>query len=380
MLSNLLIKIIVLFLPTQLGLHFWPAFSRVAGVKIDYLSPTLYFLDLLLVLLVLLNLKRIASCLKNNFVLVCVFLSLIAINIVFSVSPLNTLFWWIRVILYLLVFLTLRLRKVKWEDLRTPLIISTVSVVILEIIQLLLQSSLGGALYYLGERSYSLSTPGIGRINLLGLEILRPISTFSHANSLAGYLLIVFYLFTKKPVPFWYRLVPFLGILISFSKTSIIAMAFIIFNIRPEITICVSIILTVTQLVFQSYSISNQSISDRLFFLPYLKKILFRNVFTGVGLGNFIPSLGLLLPGSFLTPVKLQPIHNLPYLYLSELGLSGVILLIYISIKKKISTVLANPLVFGLLALVLFTGTFDHYSWTLPQNKLIVLIALSIMF
>lgn len=379
MYSDFLIKLIVLFLPTQLGLHFWPSFSRVAGIKVDYLSPTLYFLDPLLLLLVLLNLKLITVFIKKNLISIGIFVSFIIFNTLFSTSPQNTIFWWLRTLLYLLVFLVLRLRRLSWKQIRTPLLYSTIIVVIIEIAQLLFQSSLGGPLYFLGERAFSGSTPGIGRFDLLGLEILRPMGTFSHANSLAGYLLIVFYLFSKKPSKSWHKIVPFIGILLTLSKTAIITLALIIFNLKPEFIILASVIITFAQPLIQNYSSSWQSLSDRLFYFTYLKKIILKNPLTGVGLGGFIPSLGNLLPGSFLTPSKLQPIHNLIFLAISDLGLLGVFLALLTAIKYKMLKVLSNPLVLGLLAIVLFTGSFDHYTWTLPQNKLIFLFALSIM-
>lgn len=379
MISDFTIKIIVFLLPTQLGLHFWPSFSRVAGIKIDYLSPTLYIIDILLTLLVLLNFRLILRFLQKNILSVCVFVFFIILNTLFSVSPPNSLFWWLRTLLYLLIFLVFRLRHLKWPQIRTPLLYGTILIVLIEITQLYLQSSVGGPFYFLGERAFSGSTPGIGRFDLLGLEVLRPISTFSHPNSLAGYLLIVFYLFTKKPSKSWHKIVPFVGILLTFSKTVIISLAFIIFNLKPEFIILLSLIFTLAQPIIQNYSSNWQSISDRLFYFSYLKKIIFKNPFTGVGLGGFIPALGKLLPGSFLTPSKLQPVHNLPFLMLTELGLLGTLLLIISFLKQKIFKTLSNPLVLGLLALVLFTGTFDHYTWTLPQNKLIFLLALSIM-
>ncbi|MFZ3068939.1 MAG: hypothetical protein WA052_01345 [Microgenomates group bacterium] len=380
MLSNFLIKVIVLFLPTQLGLHFWPTFSRVAGIKVDYLSPTLYFLDILLVLLVFLNFKLVLNYLKKKLPFLGIFLSIIFFNTLFSLSPLNSLFWWLRLILYLLVFLTLRLRKLQWKDISTPLLFSTSFIVILEVLQLLSQSSLGGPLYFLGERTYSSVTPGIGRFNFFGQEILRPISTFSHANSLAGYLLIVFYLFFKKTSRSWHKIIPFIGILLTFSKSSIIYLAFLLFSLKPETIIFVSFLLTLVQPFIQNFLSDWQPLSDRLFYFSYLKNILLQNPFTGTGFGNFIPSLGKFLPGSFLTPSKLQPIHNLTYLFLSEMGILGSLLLLLPVLKKKIFAILTNPLVLGLLAIVIFTGTFDHYFWTLPQNKLIFLFALAIMF
>ena len=48
-LSAIFFYLLILFLPTQLGKHFWPNFSYVYGVRIDYLSPTLYFTDILII-------------------------------------------------------------------------------------------------------------------------------------------------------------------------------------------------------------------------------------------------------------------------------------------------------------------------------------------
>ena len=48
--SNLLLALIIFLMPTQLGLHFWPLSSLVYGIRVDYLAPTIYFLDILLIL------------------------------------------------------------------------------------------------------------------------------------------------------------------------------------------------------------------------------------------------------------------------------------------------------------------------------------------
>src|SRR5580700_6749474 len=49
--ESFLLFFFFLLLPTQLGKHFWPDFSIVSGIRIDYLSPTIYFTDILLILL-----------------------------------------------------------------------------------------------------------------------------------------------------------------------------------------------------------------------------------------------------------------------------------------------------------------------------------------
>src|SRR6266704_5882454 len=42
---------LILLLPTQFGKHFWPDFTIVSGIRIDYLSPITYVTDLLITLL-----------------------------------------------------------------------------------------------------------------------------------------------------------------------------------------------------------------------------------------------------------------------------------------------------------------------------------------
>ncbi len=47
----LLFSLLLVFLPTQLGYHVWPDWALVLGRRIDYISPTLYATDILIVLL-----------------------------------------------------------------------------------------------------------------------------------------------------------------------------------------------------------------------------------------------------------------------------------------------------------------------------------------
>ncbi len=375
-----LLKTIIFLLPTQLGLHFWPSFSRVAGIKIDYLSPTLYLVDLLILLYILFSVKKVFYHIKKQYKIYLVIFSLALLNTVFSISPANTFFWYLHLLVYLLFFLSIRQNKAKWKEIQKPLLLSTVLIVSIELFQLLRQSSLGGLLYYLGERSYSPTTQGLARLNFFGREILRPPSTFSHPNSLAGYLLIVFYLFSRKSKNHWQKTIPFVGIILTFSKTAIVSLSFLIFGLNSGNVILLSLFITTLLPIVSKYIHSSwQPLSDRLFHIPYTHKILLANPFTGVGYGNFIPSLGSFLPGSFLTPSKLQPIHNLPYLYATETGLLGLASLVLILLSKKIKRLLSKKGILDLLAIVIFTGTFDHYTWTLPQNKLILVVALAIM-
>ncbi|MEK9143704.1 MAG: hypothetical protein AAB481_03685 [Patescibacteria group bacterium] len=45
--------ILLLFLPTQLGFHFWPDWAGVLGRRVDYLAPTVYLTDILIVFIMI---------------------------------------------------------------------------------------------------------------------------------------------------------------------------------------------------------------------------------------------------------------------------------------------------------------------------------------
>src|SRR3989344_5909066 len=70
--EQVLFFLTVLFLPTQLGKHFWPDFSFVYSLPIDYLSPVIYFWDLLVMFLLavfILQRKKINRLALNLFLL-----------------------------------------------------------------------------------------------------------------------------------------------------------------------------------------------------------------------------------------------------------------------------------------------------------------------
>src|SRR3990167_9278499 len=70
-----LIVLIVLLSPSQLGFHFWPRWSLVNGIKIDYLSPTIYLTDLIFLGLLVISFIKFRRALFPK-VLIVIFLGL----------------------------------------------------------------------------------------------------------------------------------------------------------------------------------------------------------------------------------------------------------------------------------------------------------------
>ena len=198
MFSTILLQLIVFFLPSQLGLHFWPEFSRAAGIKIDYLSPTLYLSDLLVICLVLVTRRPRFSR------TILLLLLLIFANILFSLSPFLTFYKFSRLFLYLALYLYLTQH--------TPLFLKLFPFVfpwtvlwtsLLAVWQFFAQTHLGGLWFWIGERPLNLLLPNVAKISLGNLGLyLRPYATFSHPNALAGFLslglLLLLYLKNRR--------------------------------------------------------------------------------------------------------------------------------------------------------------------------------------
>ena len=51
--EKILFSLLVVLLPAQIGKHFWPKEAFVRGIRIDYLSPTLFLTDLVIIALII---------------------------------------------------------------------------------------------------------------------------------------------------------------------------------------------------------------------------------------------------------------------------------------------------------------------------------------
>ncbi len=237
--SNFLFYAIILFLPSQLGKHFWPSWSYVQGLRVDYLSPTIYFTDLLIILLFvfwlaswihadrLLNSKheilntkqipiiktqntkpfghlriRISNLPFQEYFLGILCLSLF-IGIGLSINPPAGLYGLLKLCEFIFFgWYTARVVSPTCEVARgTPRRCSLEVIVVLfscgilfesflATAQFIAQSSMGGIFYFFGERAMSQSTPGAAVAMLNGQLLLRPYGTFPHPNVLAGYLTV----------------------------------------------------------------------------------------------------------------------------------------------------------------------------------------------
>ncbi len=348
----------LLFLPTQLGKHFWPQFSYIFSLKIDYLSPTLYFWDILVIglLLVWIITRPKVNKLALNLLLIFLLtqsLSLIGVN--------NIGAGLVRLEQYIIAGLFgVYLASANLKNIFLPLMLGVLFESGLAILQFIKGGTLG--FWILGERSFSITTPGIAKFNFQGLEFLRPYGTFSHPNVLAGYILVASLLLKSKITYF----VGWLALLLTMSRTAILAgvMLSLIF-LRKKLLIFLIILSLLSPILFirfsSLFSYDSLTILRREELVISSWNLFLQNPIFGVGLNNFIPSQQDLVVG----PSRfLQPVHNIFLLALSETGLIGLIGLISLF---GVPFLKLNSKPYALYP-ILFLGLFDHYFLTLPQG------------
>ena len=112
-----------LFLPTQLGYHFWPKEAYVWGLRLDFLSPTIYLIDLLILVLVLFSWSLLGKWLKKERENKTKILSLglvlffLVLNIIFSSRPLVSFYRFLRLgEFFFLVFFLKRFQFSLWPQ------------------------------------------------------------------------------------------------------------------------------------------------------------------------------------------------------------------------------------------------------------------------
>lgn len=105
----------VFFLPTQLALHFWPSYSFVFGIRVDYLSPAIYFTDILVAVLLAFYIVNDAKILKlflEKYKVLFISLILFALlNTIFSTVPLVSLYKWSKFVEYAFFGIYIYFRK-----------------------------------------------------------------------------------------------------------------------------------------------------------------------------------------------------------------------------------------------------------------------------
>lgn len=372
-LPNLLLFLIIFLSSTQLGLHFWPDSSLVYGIRLDYLSPTLYLLDLLILFYLALTRPPLPVFSYGLF-------PLLLVGLLFSVNPLATLSWSLHVILYLIFLLPLRypLPSIRHTVVRA-LVATAIFQVILAATQLSLGHSLQGPLYWFGERMVSVGAPNVAQVVFRDRLILRPYGTFSHPNVLAGWFaltLLISLSLTRQPkLRFFALIVTTTGVLLTQSRAAALALFVIILpfsflrSLKPRLAYFSLLFLVLLFFRAPLSSILNRSdlaFSHRGLLQQVSLRVIGAYPVFGAGSQAALSVYPAIAPDVRL----LQPDHNSFNLLFSWLGFFGILSLLasfrFSALRSPISVF------FPLLPLLLL----DHYLLTSPQGLFILLLYL----
>lgn len=381
-LEKVCLFVLVILLPAQLGYHSWPDWSLVNGVRVDYFSPTIYLTDVVIGALFLLSKK---TYLKPRVLLTGFFLALV--NVLGAQSAPLATYKWLRLLEY--VWLSHYIYY-HWHSNKhlcsVGLQVSVVWTCILAWAQTTLQHSVGGFWYWVGERTFSLSTPGIAKIAYAGQLVLRPYATLPHPNALAAFLLlatIIIWPVLKDRQKFFnlWLAFPLITIILSGSRSVLAGLVIWLISLMwlktktAYLKAALIILLFVCVLSIPFLPHNPDSTTERLWLSQSALNIFQKHVLTGAGLGNFISANASFLSGPQDFRLALQPVHSIYLLFLSEVGLVGILVISWVIVRngQKLWAGLSSYWRVALV-MVLGLGLVDHYWLTLHQTSLVLAI------
>ncbi|KKR24651.1 MAG: hypothetical protein UT56_C0011G0008 [Candidatus Levybacteria bacterium GW2011_GWB1_39_7] len=417
-LRKIIFFLIIFSLSFQVGFHFWPAFSRIAGIRVDYLSPTTYLLDILIIVFILVSgfefwLGRKKAVIRVNFIVAAVltlFVFDILLNLFIVASPQAHLLGIIKIIefSFFAFFVAYSFKKADIPYFVDALALSALVSSTLSIWQFVKQSSIGGLWYFLGERTFNTSTIGISTVNL-DQQILRAYGAFPHPNVLAFFLFAAI-VFATLRFPFEKRvfekvfliftiIISSVALFLTFSRILIlVALSFLFFDFFSKSKsnklrlVLVLVSLGAFYILFSFpwfISFLTRGIDFRRELLDQSLMILSSNLYFGVGLNNFFIHQAPLI--KTISPIIFQPPHNIFILALVQTGILGFLVFAYLlalsfrSVSKKLRHATRDTRNFykGVLVLlisVIIVGMFDHFFLTLQQGQLIFALILGLSF
>ena len=414
-LAKFFFYLLIIFLPTQFGKHFWPQSSFVYGLRLDYLSPTIYVTDIFIVLIFVFYLPSFINALrkinKNKLVIFLFFVLSLFLGINSSKNfpagfyGLIKFFEFSFLAFYVYQNIKIINKKIIFYCFSASIVFES----LLSFLQYVNQGSIGSLFYFFGERQYFLQTPGVANASINGQLVLRTYATFSHPNVLAGFLVItMFFLFLFLPKGGIAKTLLVsalslgtLSLFLSLSRASILVwficlsllFCLLIYkkykkgksNIKTSIFAASALIIFSLFLIFQnsllaqrflSTSLLDESIIQRENLFHQAINMFEKNPVFGIGLNNFYNNLN-----PFSNKILLiQPAHNIFILILSQAGIIGFLFFLSILIFGfiKIISVKTNKrkYLFCLFFSVCFLGMFDHYFLTLQQGQLLLTLFL----
>lgn len=385
--------LIIFLAATQWGLHFWPNAALVYGIRVDYLSPTLYFLDALILCYLGLAFRSLRDFRQVIGTFAGLFPVLIT-NLIFSQNPLATLSWSLHLLLCVLFIFSLPKNYfLNSRFFTTPLLLALLFQTLLALTQVIIGHSVGGLLYYFGERMVSVGSPNIASASFMGQVVLRAYGTFSHPNILAGWSVIILLIILQLALEFrssrdfrrarlaarqvigtFAIILTTLIVFLTQSRAAALSLFGVIIpfcvlkNLRAKIIYVSTLLLCFFVLLpHLTPSRSDLSLSERLDLQTVSTRVIAAYPVFGSGAQSSITTYPLVSPTTRL----LQPDHDSLTLLLSWFGIFGVLAMVY-AVRSHRALLIYFLLPLAPLLLL------DHYLPTSPQGIFILLLYLRV--
>ncbi len=351
---------------------------------------------------------------------------LLAFTVVAEISIRNaldtqtTVFQWFKLVEGVALYFYVKDYALKRFDLGkafTALVVGGVFQAVIAIIQFTRQGSLG--LKYLGESVLVPAMSGIAAFYVDGIKIIRAYGTTPHSNVLAIYLFVglgAFYsiaIYQKRgwwwhvfhAVILWAFFLTFSRVIIGLWLLTFMTRSFLIRFYKPF-----------HKEFWQDETMRRRSLKifwttvivGTLFLLCYWPDVANRSIISsndeavqlrllynheslasgyslfGLGIGNFVP--WLMTQNLHVDRIIYQPVHNIYLLIYAETGIIGLalfliflVLVFYDYCRRTEFKKLYYFSFFLIGAVILISGLFDHFLWTIQAGRLTFWIVLGFL-
>jgi O-antigen ligase len=396
---------LIFTLPFNLGKHFVFDWAYINGFLVDYLIPTIYIQELLIILLLVSWTFRIifeGKLLKDlgwDSRLLFIFVLVAFLSVPASINSNTSLVSFIRLLIYVLFGLYVAYNLDIKKDLPNVLKALMVSVFLVEVLALfqwLKQGSVFNNYLILGEQPYSFSTFRVAREQFFGQTIVPVYGTFRHPNIFGGFLSVVLLWFVYFRNVFKVRYfralttlvfaLGFLILLLTFSLSAVLALvvgALVLlarehYKIKKTVLLLILVPFVVvsfllppfTEAFFSEYSSFFRRSELHVVAVDSIKESLLfgHGINTGAQQSAF--------DFDFLFEVRQpQPVHNIYLLMAVELGIFALLIFATFLIRAMLNS---PPIIFASLFQFAFIGLFDHYIITIHQTSLLFWLTVGI--
>jgi len=366
---------------------------------VDYLAPTVYVTDLLIVFLLVSWITHswrsikglvagskdvISNILHRKYAIVL--MVFVAVNIVVSASKPVAVYKWLKVGEFAALGWYMSKTRPSLSRITYPLSLGVLYTTFIAVAQFIVQHSVG--LWIVGERTFAPDTPAIARVVLDGREMLRAYATFPHPNVLGGYVAVLLPLFIYKSAHTQrYKFTTILGVLalvLTFSRSAWVA-TLVGFGIMRR-KFLLPALLGVLMVLF-TVNATEESVVIRRQLNASALSMWKTSPIVGVGLGNFLVELPKYMASRDV--YFLQPVHNTYLLILAETGVVGFVFFLLL-LGRRVKELLGGrkgkhgrlsarrtPQYLSLFLLLLL-GFIDHYPLTIQQGQLLLTLLLVI--